>query len=68
MQSTVKHDIFVVFLVRASRSLTGFAKNLIVFKIPVHMEYAAQNIHFVLSNFRDFHVVANFAEIRPSQC
>ena len=31
------------------------------------MEYAAENFHFTLSDFHNFHTVANFAEIGPSQ-
>ena len=39
----------------------------LLFKLPVSMKDAAWKLHFVLSNFRNLHTVANFAEIRPSQ-
>ena len=29
------------------------------------MKYAMQNIHLTLSNFHDFYVVVNFADISP---
>ena len=73
----VNRKIFASFLVGISESVlvceVAFflqLKILIVFKLLLQISKKGIGMavmHFMLSSFRDFHVVANFAELRPDR-
>ena len=65
-RTTVKREIFAAFLVRVFGIRTGLRGfNFAIAEFAGIHATPSMDLLFALSKFRDFHAVANFAEIRP---